>query len=75
MTSSPRGGARVGVAIPAAGAGARMGGRKKPFLALAGEVDMVEVASLYASDFIAAGSTGVRTGRNDGKLRQAMAQG
>lgn len=43
--------------------------------ALAGEVDMLEVASLYASDFIAAGPTGVRTGRNDGKLRQAMAQG
>ncbi|MDX1495155.1 MAG: 2-C-methyl-D-erythritol 4-phosphate cytidylyltransferase, partial [Longimicrobiales bacterium] len=28
---------RVGIAVPAAGAGRRMGGRKKPFLELAGE--------------------------------------
>ena len=37
MTSSPWGDMRVGVVIPAAGAGRRMGGRKKPFLALCGE--------------------------------------
>ena len=36
MTST-RGGTRIGVVIPAAGEGRRMGGRKKPFLSLRGE--------------------------------------
>lgn len=43
--------------------------------ALAREVDMEEVASLYASDFIAASPAGVRSGRNDERFRQVMAQG
>lgn len=43
--------------------------------ALAGEADMEDVASLYASDFIAASPAGVRSGRNDERLRQVMAQG
>ena len=42
---------------------------------LAGEMDMDEVASLYASDFIAASPAGVMTGRNDDQLKQVMAQG
>lgn len=43
--------------------------------ALQGEVDMDEVAALYASAFIAASPAGVMTGNNDGQLKQAMAQG
>ena len=43
--------------------------------ALGGDADMDEVASLYASDFIAASPAGVSTGKNDGQLRQVMAQG
>lgn len=43
--------------------------------ALAGEVDMAEIAALYASDFIAASPAGVRSGSNDEQLRQVMAQG
>jgi len=43
--------------------------------ALAGEMDMDEVAALYAAAFIAASPAGVMTGANDEKLRQAMAQG
>lgn len=43
--------------------------------ALAGEVSMDEVATLYAAEFIAATPAGVTTGRNDGTLRQRMAQG
>lgn len=43
--------------------------------ALAGEVSMDEVATLYAAEFIAASPAGVTTGRNDGTLRQRMAQG
>ena len=43
--------------------------------ALAGDADMDEVASLYASEFIAASPAGVMTGKNDDRLRQVMAQG
>ena len=43
--------------------------------ALGGDIDMDEIASLYASDFIAATPAGVVTGRNDDRLRQVMAQG
>lgn len=43
--------------------------------ALGGKVDMDEVATLYASEFIAASPVGVMTGKNDDQLRQAMAQG
>lgn len=43
--------------------------------ALAGDMDMGEVAALYAPAFIAASPAGVMTGENDEKLRQAMAQG
>ena len=42
---------------------------------LGGDVDMDEVASLYASDFIAATPAGVMTGKNDDHLKQVMAQG
>ena len=42
---------------------------------LNGEMDMEEVASLYASDFIAASPAGLMTGKNDDQLRQMMAQG
>jgi hypothetical protein len=43
--------------------------------ALGGDVDMHEVASLYASDFIAATPAGVMTGKNDARLKQVMAHG
>lgn len=43
--------------------------------ALAGEAEMEEVAALYAPEFIAASPAGVKAGRNDDQLRQAMAQG
>ena len=43
--------------------------------ALDGDTDMDEVASLYASDFIAATPAGVVTGKNDDLLKQVMAQG
>jgi hypothetical protein len=43
--------------------------------ALAGEADMDEVASLYASGFIAASPLGVMTGQNDDQLKATMAQG
>lgn len=43
--------------------------------ALHGDVDMDEVAALYASEFIAASPAGVMTGKNDEELRQVMAQG
>lgn len=43
--------------------------------ALSGDMDMDEVAALYASAFIAASPAGVTTGRNDEHLKQAMAQG
>jgi len=42
---------------------------------LHGDMDMDEVASLYASEFIAATPAGVMAGKNDGQLRQIMAQG
>ena len=42
---------------------------------LAGDSDMDEVASLYASDFIAASPAGVMTGKNDDRLKQVMEQG
>jgi hypothetical protein len=42
---------------------------------LRGEVDMDEVAALYASEFIAASPAGVMTGKNDEQLKQVMAQG
>jgi hypothetical protein len=43
--------------------------------ALGGGMDMDEVASLYASAFIAASPAGVMTGKNDDELKQAMTQG
>ncbi len=43
--------------------------------ALRGDVDMDEVASLYASEFLAASPAGVMTGKNDDQLKQVMAQG
>jgi hypothetical protein len=42
---------------------------------LGGDINMDEVASLYASDFIAASPAGVMTGKNDDRLKQAMTQG
>jgi hypothetical protein len=42
---------------------------------LGGDLDMAEVGSLYASDFIAASPAGVMTGKNDDQLRQVMTQG
>lgn len=43
--------------------------------ALRGDVDMDEVASMYAPEFIAASPAGVMAGRNDKQLKQVMAQG
>ena len=43
--------------------------------ALGGDMDMREIASLYASCFISATPTGVTTGRNNEQLKQVMAQG
>jgi hypothetical protein len=43
--------------------------------ALGGDIAMDEVASLYASDFIAASPAGVLTGKNGDQLKQVMAQG
>ncbi len=40
---------RVGVAVPAAGQGSRMGGRKKPFLTLAGEPLLVHALRPFLS--------------------------
>jgi hypothetical protein len=42
---------------------------------LGGDMDMGEVAALYASEFIAASPAGVMAGKNDDQLKQAMAQG
>jgi hypothetical protein len=42
---------------------------------LNGSMDMDEVASLYASEFIGAAPAGVRTGKNDEQFKQVMAQG
>ena len=43
--------------------------------ALSGDTDLREVASLYASRFIAASPAGVMTGKNDDHLKLVMAQG
>lgn len=43
--------------------------------ALGGDIDMDEVASLYATEFIAASPAGVMTGKNDTQFKQVMAQG
>lgn len=42
---------------------------------LGGAVDLDEVASLYASEFIGAAPAGVMTGKNDDRFKQVMAQG
>lgn len=42
---------------------------------LAGDMNQEEVASLYASDFIAASPAGVTTGKNDDHLVEVMAEG
>ncbi|HTI67737.1 MAG TPA: nuclear transport factor 2 family protein [Caulobacteraceae bacterium] len=42
---------------------------------LGGDIDNDEIASLYASEFIAASPAGVMTGKNDDRLKQVMAQG
>ena len=42
---------------------------------LRGDMDLDEVAALYASEFIAASPSGVTTGKNDDQLKQVMAQG
>ena len=42
---------------------------------LAGDIDMDEVGSLYASAFIAASPAGVMAGKNDDQLKKVMAQG
>lgn len=42
---------------------------------LGGDTDMREVASLYASRFIAATPSGVMTGQNNDQLKAVMAQG
>lgn len=43
--------------------------------ALAGDTDIAEAAGFYAPEFIAASPAGVRAGKNDAQLTQAMAQG
>jgi hypothetical protein len=42
---------------------------------LGGDMNMDEVAALYASEFIAASPAGVMAGKNDEQLKQVMAQG
>src|SRR5262245_45443929 len=42
---------------------------------LGGDIDMDEIAALYASNFIAASPAGVMTGKNDDELKQLMEQG
>ncbi|MCY1261294.1 hypothetical protein D9M68_795060 [compost metagenome] len=42
---------------------------------LGGDMDMDEVASLYAPEFIGAAPAGVRSGKNDEQFRQALEQG
>jgi Domain of unknown function (DUF4440) len=42
---------------------------------LHGDVEMDEVAALYAPEFIAASPAGVVTGKNDEQLKHVMAQG
>ncbi|PLP59188.1 hypothetical protein CYK37_11995 [Mesorhizobium loti] len=43
--------------------------------ALGGNIDGKELATLYASDFIAASPKGVMTGRNNDKLKRTLAHG
>lgn len=43
--------------------------------ALAGEVEPEALAGLYAAEVIAASPLGVRAGRNDAAMAEAMAQG
>jgi hypothetical protein len=43
--------------------------------ALGGDMQMDEVAALYASEFIAASPAGVRAGKNDDQFKQVMAEG
>lgn len=43
--------------------------------ALRSDIDMNEVAQLYAPEFIAASPAGVASGKNDDQLKQVMAQG
>jgi hypothetical protein len=42
---------------------------------LGGNIDTDEIASLYASDFIAASPAGLMTGKNNAQLKQIMEQG
>lgn len=42
---------------------------------LGGDIDVDEMASFYASEFIAASPAGVRAGKNDVQFEQAMDQG
>jgi hypothetical protein len=42
---------------------------------LGGEMEMDEVAALYAPAFIAASPSGVTTGKNDDQLKEVMAKG
>jgi len=42
---------------------------------LAGQADLSEVTALYATEVIAASPAGVRAGRNDASLKEAMDQG
>lgn len=42
---------------------------------LGGDIDMDEVSSLYAAEFIAASPAGVMGGKNDEQFKQTMAQG
>ena len=42
---------------------------------LNGDMEMEEIASLYASEFIAASPAGVMAGKNDDQLKQVMAEG
>lgn len=42
---------------------------------LGGDINDDEMAALYTSDFIAASSAGVLTGKNDDHFKQVMAQG
>lgn len=43
--------------------------------ALNNDVDVVEVAGLYASEFVAASPAGVSAGKNDDQLKRVMADG
>lgn len=44
-------------------------------MAIEGKADMEQVASSYASSFIAASPTGVMTGKNDDQFKTVMQQG